>query len=440
MPLLSQKDGREFMQSIIPAEPIVKADFSEVFAAGVGQVFDEEASISSHLNMEGWQQRKQQVKDLGDKGVFNINNYTSPTGVFNYEKLSNDRPELEIKTDRTLYDERVEMLRKRREYSQDVFERGSGMAQFLGMATGFMLDPVNVATMPVATMGTAVKGLSTLGRSLMVARNEAGLAIAAELMIQPLVYEHKHDIESPFEFTDAITNIATAATGAAAIGGITGGIAGYFKRVREKAITQPLDGDAAASLRAISRIEDDLNNNPKKANIDLKKVEDDFIQKVRAEIKAKADQESLTDSLDALDTKFGRAKVDHETMSNDELLDVFQEKIDGLKFQREMEIDIEYLTESNKAMESYNKSFKQAEEYEIPKRAPTTKGTITQRERAVLEQQGTQVDYDVDMEAYKALKNPHIMQGEDVVNAEEFMQSIDDEISGMDDVLRCALG
>jgi len=52
-------------------------------------------------------------------------------------------------------------------------------------------------------------------------------------MIQGLVFDHKTDIESPWGVKDAVTNIAMAATGGAAIAGITGGIAGYLKAVRE---------------------------------------------------------------------------------------------------------------------------------------------------------------------------------------------------------------
>jgi len=264
MPFLSEKDNRETMQGLIPAKKFFEPEFSEVFAAGLGQVFDEDLSISGMLNMEGWNQRKQQVKELGDSGKFNINEYTLFVGDVDYERLSSDFPDFNIKNDRTLFDERSALLKLKREYAEDVIERGSGMAQFLGMATGYMLDPVNIATVPIATAGVAAKGLTTIGRALTVAKNEAGLAIAAELMIQPLVYQHKHDIGSPFGFSDAITNIAMAATGAAAIGALTGGLSGYFRAVREKAITQPLDDDAIAALQTLARVEEDLNLNPEK--------------------------------------------------------------------------------------------------------------------------------------------------------------------------------
>lgn len=504
MPFLSQKDNREIMQGLTQAENFVEAEFSEVFAAGVGQVFDEELSISRFLNMEGFNQRKEQVKELGNSGKFNLNEYTSPVGDVDYDRLSQDFPEFNVKNDRTLFDERSELLRKRREYSKDVFERGSGMAQFLGMATGYMLDPINIATMPVATMGTATKSLTTLGRALTVAKNEAGLAIAAELMIQPLVYQHKHDINSPFEFTDALTNIVTAATGAFAIGGVTGGLSGYFKAVRERSSTQPLDNDAIASLQSLARVEDDLNLNPEKLALDFKQIEDDFIQEIRAEFTADASQKltrgerkALTKSLndlearlsrvaeeapevikekgvparkakaeaqakakriadeerlelrnqiDAIKTKLDADRLGSEAEANLSRLDQgiipekFQKRLDQIKFEKELEVDVNFLRETNNKMETVNPPAKQAANYELPPKEPVSTGTINQRERSVLERQGIQSDYDADIQAFKALENPRIIQGEEVVDATDFMKSIDDEIAGMDDVLRCAIG
>jgi len=474
MPFLSETDNREAMQGLIPAEKFVEAEFSEVFAAGVGQVFDEELSISSMLNMEGWNQRKQQVKVLGDSGKFNMNEYISFVGEVDYERLSGDFPDFNIKNDRTLFDERSALLKMKREYAEDVIERGSGMAQFLGMATGYMLDPINIATLPIATAGAAAKGLTTLGRALTVARNEAGLAIAAELMIQPLVYQHKHDIGSPFEFSDAITNIAMAATGAAAIGALTGGLSGYLKSVRQKSITQPLDDDAIASLQVLARVEDDLNLNPEKADLDLKKVEDDFIVELRNKLDADASQKitkverkALNSQLNELENRIGKVdidevptirnqidaiktKIDADNVGSEALSalskldrgiisDNLQKQIDQVKFEKELEVDTNFLRETNNKMETVNPPAKQAENYEIPRKEPVSRGTISQRERAILERQGIQGDYDADIEAFKALEKPRIIQNDEIIDASDFMKSLDDEISGMDEVLRCAI-
>jgi hypothetical protein len=474
MPFLSTLDKREVSQNLSQASFVEEASFSETFAAGVGQVFDEELSISSMLNMQGFNQRKEQVKEHGDSGAFNIDEYTSPVGDVNYKKIGEDFPEFNLKSDQTLFDERAQLLKQRREYANDVFERGNGMAQFLGMATAYMLDPINIATMPIATAGTSVKGLSTLGRAITVGRNEAGLAIAAELMIQPLVYQHKHDINSPFEFKDALLNIVTAATGAAAIGGFTGGISGYIKNVRQKTKGLPLDDDAVMSLEALSRVEDDLNLNPEKINLDLERVEKDFIQEIKAELTAnasakisKAERTALNKQLSTLETSAKKldgedlitvkanideikiklandelsvkAKSDLVQLEKGKLTELHQRRLNEIKTEAEVDVDSRFLTETNNKMKAVNQPSKVKENYIQPERKKATTGSVSQRERSVVERNGLTKEYDADIEAFKALENPRIVQDDQVVDAGAFMKSIDDEMKGIEEVLTCAI-
>lgn len=475
MPFLSTTDSRNTQQNITQGSFIESASFGETFAAGVGQVFDEELSMSSMLNMEGFNQRKKQVQEFGDSGGFNIQEYTSPVGDVDYEKISTDFPEQNIKSNRTLYDERNALLKSRREYSQDVFERGNGMAQFLGMTTAYMLDPINIATMPIATVGTASKGLSAIGKAIQVGRNEAGIAVAAELMIQPLVYQHKHDIKSPFEFTDALTNIVTAAAGAAVIGGTVGGISGYIKNVREKTAGLPMDDDAVMSLQALTRVEDDLNLNPERSKLDLDQIEAQYKQEIKDELtataSAKLDKKELTalnkESLDlevkarSLDgddladvsmrineikTRIDnnnlsiKAELDLSRLAKGELSDAQQSRLNQIKNEAEIEVDSKFLTETNNKMKAVNQPSKVLDNYVQPEKKAATTGSITAREKDVIERNGLTKDYDADIEAFKSLENPRIVQDDQVVDAGEFMKSIDDEISGIDDVLRCVIG
>ncbi|MDG1997042.1 MAG: hypothetical protein P8J14_11145 [Emcibacteraceae bacterium] len=505
MPFLSIRDSRELSQGLTEASFVEEASFGETFAAGVGQVFDEELSISSMLNMQGFNQRKAQVKELGNSGAFNIGEYTSAVGDVDYSRIQTDFPQFNLKSDQTLFDERAELLKGRREYAQDVFDRGNGMAQFLGMATAYMLDPINIATMPIATAGTTVKGLGTLGRAIQIGKNEAGLAIAAELMIQPLVYQHKHDINSPFEFSDALLNIATASAGAFAIGSATGGISGYLKAVREKTVDLPLDEDASMALSGLARVEDDLNiikasSKPKEVvyhgtNADFEKFSSEFINKnepkgdyvgegiffttsketagkygkniMKAElsldnpliIKTEADARALRDSFGG-DVEYftlmkkspNAIKKELQSRGYDGLVDdlygqraVFSESqiktlSDADINAREVKADAEILTELNSKMEVNNQPSKVKENYVQPKKQAATTGSVTQRERAVVERNGLTQDYDADIEAFNTLENPRIVQDDEVVNATDFMKSIDDEINGIDEVLRCAIG
>jgi len=131
------------------------------------------------------------------------------------------------------------------------------MAQFLGMANAFMLDPISIATMPIAMPATTAKSLSIAGRALLTARNAAVIETATELAIQPFVYEHKQDIESPYTYKDALVNIAGAAIGAGVLGGIGGGVSGYLRKVRgeveAKGVITP---EVESALDNIKRMED----------------------------------------------------------------------------------------------------------------------------------------------------------------------------------------
>ena len=465
MPFLSARDSREVQQGLTQASFVEEASFGETFAAGVGQVFDEELSVSSMLNMQGFNQRKDQVKELGNSGAFNIDEYTSAVGDVNYEKISKDFPDFKLKDDKTLFDERATLLKSRREYAQDVFDRGNGMAQFLGMATAYMLDPINIATMPIATAGTAVKGLGALGRAITVGRNEAGIAIAAELMIQPLVYQHKHDIKSPFEFKDALLNIVTAATGAAAIGGTVGGISGYLKNVREKTAGLPLNDDAKMSLESMARVEDDLNNIKAAKGIDeatKKRFLDEFDidlsdpvesvaqAKVKKVVELSKKQKELQSKSSSLGVRANEAldiediNLANRLFDEKELIKADINKIDSdikelTTNKIEIDNDAEILTELNNKMQTNNQPSKVKENYIQPERKAATSGSVSQRERAVVERNGLTKDYDADIEAFNKLENPRIVQDDVVVDAGSFMKSIDDEIKGIEEVLTCAI-
>lgn len=242
MPFVSGKDRRGLESTLRPpaVAPEVQDDptFGETFSAAVGLTIDENLSISSLLNKEMYQERRVNALDLINRGVVDPESYQYGDGRFDYNKLSRDLEDTEysslIKTDRVLRDERNTMLARRRAYAESVLAEGPGTAQFIGNATAFMLDPINIATMPIATVTTAAKGLTTFGTALRTAGTTAALTAGTEAAIQPFVYAHKEDIESPYSAKDAIAAIVTAAAGGAAIGAVTGGIAGYFRNARTK--------------------------------------------------------------------------------------------------------------------------------------------------------------------------------------------------------------
>ncbi len=231
MPILSSIDQQNMMFGLVPEYGATVPTFKETLAASFAYVQDEELSISSQFYNEGYFERKRQLEKLSDEG-FDTSKYTDLSGIINYDRISRDTNGL-IKTDLQLYEERNAILKSRREQNQDVIERGSGLAQFFGMTAGYMTDPVNIATLPIGGVATAGKGLSVLAQSLKSARNTAAVAVASEAAIQPLVYKHKQDIDSPYDTDDALRAIAFAAGGSAILGGALGGISGYLRKLTE---------------------------------------------------------------------------------------------------------------------------------------------------------------------------------------------------------------
>jgi len=539
MPFVSNRDNRELMQSITPVQREQKSSFYDVFSASVGLVFDEELSISGALNREGWEQRRQLVTEKIANGEIDKSKYFDKRGRFNYDRLARDLNDPLIKTDAQLTEERNEILAHRREYAQDVIERGSGMAQFIGSATGYILDPINVATMPIATIGTASRGMTAIGKALTIGRNEAGLALATELAIQPLVYEHKDEIESPYGFDDALTNIATAAVGAGALGAFTGGLSGYFRKVKESTQDLPqviADKDATASLEVLDRVAhqlDELDEGGRAASV--KASEETAIQEITQEIdqeiiisrsnleKAReAEKVELSIIADELDRerlkKITRGETkeiqkeiqtlnerinkldqthDYQQLAKDQLgpkakskqvkkraseikerdakginarkrflenqlklqeapklaeadlsrlkqgiiPDRFKQRIEEAKAKAAIEHDVDVLrTLESKRLEMDKPSQTPStyQEESVPKSISSR--TATERQRAVLESQGVAKDFDMDLAKFEELDNPLIVQGDEVVNANEFMKSIDDELEGLESVLRCTIG
>ena len=238
MSFLSDRGERSFEQEFAPIELFEESGFYETLGAAFDLTVDEELSISAMRNREMFEERNQNVRSLISDGVIDRDKYSDPRGRFDYDRLSRDLEDTEfsglVKNNRTLRDERNEMLRIRRERNEKVIERGSGLAQFLGMGGGLLLDPVNLASVGGGLFITAARSGTVLGRALYGLKTEAGLAAASEAAIQPLVFYHKNDIDSPYSVGDALTNIAVASTFGGALGFGFGGIAGYFGRAAEK--------------------------------------------------------------------------------------------------------------------------------------------------------------------------------------------------------------
>ena len=294
MPFVSDRDKRTFDQSyrlFTPDDLVIESSFGEVFGASLGLVIDEELSISSGLNNEMYRERIAQLRGMVDDG-FDRDPYTDRRGRIDYDRIAKDTGLLA--TDDELRERRNEKLRKRREYAEDVIARGSGMAQFTGSMTAFMLDPISIVTMGTGAALTTARGLGVTANAMRVAKAEAGIAAATELAIQTLVYTHKLDIESPYSAQEALANIATAAVGGAVLGGIAGGLAGYLRAVNNKAdelgAVQP-DTPEAMVREANERLIEDLEIARARGDIpaiDRDVIQAEFLQEVTEELTATA--------------------------------------------------------------------------------------------------------------------------------------------------------
>ena len=231
MNLLSQRDARSELETLTPNRTGPEPSFGETAGAAFQFGMDEMLSISSQLNNQGYFDRQKEVRQMKTDG-FDFNPYTNEKGDLDYNRIAKNTGL--IKTDGELRTERNAILAERRAYSQDVMGRGPASATFLGMGGAILLDPINIATLPIG-FGTAAKGLTVLSHALRGARNTAAVGVASELAIQPLVFNHKHDINSPYEVEDAIKVIGFTAIGAGVLGGAFGGIGGYFARSAEAA-------------------------------------------------------------------------------------------------------------------------------------------------------------------------------------------------------------
>jgi hypothetical protein len=286
MPFVSEVDRRSFMDRLQPAEYEEEATFGETFGAAFSLSVDENLSISAALNNEMYARRQQQTRELIDQGLIDRDQYTDRRGRFDYDRAATDlRSRFEglgrpgevpdmIKMDAELRTERNEILRLRREESQDVLERGSGLAQLSGTGSALILDPLNVATFGFGATVGAAKGLTTIGRALYVARTELAIAAATETAIQPFVFAHKNDIESPYAIEDALAAIGTAATFGAGLGFVAGGLTGYFRGARERSrealVKQQFDvtpEEAARRAEVRAELEQDLNQTLSEAGV-----------------------------------------------------------------------------------------------------------------------------------------------------------------------------
>jgi hypothetical protein len=502
MPFIDQTARREFNQTAIPDLNVPDPTFGDVFGSSLGNVIDEDLSISGALNREGWQNRQELIRQKIDEGVLEKDKFSNGRGRFDYNAAALFLEDENIKTDQVLEQERRNILTKRRKFAQDEIERGSGMSQFLGMATGYMLDPISIATMPIALPAVTAKSISIAGRALLSARNVGAITAATELAIQPFVYEHKQDIESPYTYKDALINIGSAALGSAVLGGVATGLGGYYRSIRNKVeesgdITPELE----SAIENIRRAEDTIESNPVK--FDEQSVRKQVILDLRSELLAESssrlsrgDTKNLNKELQELRTRLNavqevpeevvsrrglparqakRESIEGGRLAAQEERAVFQERIDSIETrlsassrgseaesdlsrldkgivpdrfqnrinssvsQKAIDSDVNFLDELETQRNISGRPTSKPEQFvDAPRQQPTSQ-TVSSREKSILDDQGIGDNYNADIVKFRVLKSPKIVKDGKLVDGSKFMKEIDDELKGIDDVLSCAI-
>ncbi len=322
MPILSDIDERSRLQRIIDTRDIygpegyTESSFGETFAAAFQNVILEEQSISSIYGNEGLNLRKQKVVNLRNDG-FDLNPYINRRGRIDYDGIARDTGL--IRTDAEINEERIEYFKEKREQNQKILDRGSGLAQFFGGLSGYALDPINILTLPFG-VGTAFKGLGVLATALRASRNSAAIGVATELAIQPLVYKHKHDIESPYEFSDALTAIGSVAVTSGLLGGAAGGLGAYLRKARQKSAEFVDVGqkNEVESLDALRQLENQLalqkDFEPPRVNDVVLTEYDKFAAKQDLK-NVKEQQKTRQETIKALEKQKRQIQKDNPTMA-----------------------------------------------------------------------------------------------------------------------------
>ena len=463
MGFVSLRGKKQYDQSAVFQEEY-QADptFYETFGAGVGMAIDEGLSISSTLNRQGFTDRKLLAEKMIDEGKIEKGKYFIQTrrgSKFDWDNLANDVEE--IKSDTELNEERNKMLSDRREFGQDIIERGSGVAGFLGSASGYLLDPISIATMPIGYSTAGLKGLAAVSR----AASRVGMTeLATETAIQGFVLNHKQDIDAPYDWKDAITAMSTAALGGSLFGAVgagakellsstkfgkseiantdVGGILEYIKGVRKKTSDLPQDPSLGIADETLARLEETLTNNPLRKTVTAEPV-DIEAEKIKFldDLKSEIPDAPLDKNTKAVLASIEKGEVPSAYKKQWDTLqqDIKVKQARGLK-KALIKADADYL-EGLEVRRTQRQP--RAEIDQPPVEKVKTAGAISERERMALDKVEETENYAQDMAKYKErfkdnnLSDVTIKIDDVVVNPKEFIGDLDAEIDGLDSITMC---
>ena len=167
-----------------------------------------------------------------------------------------------------LHDQFIKSERARRDKARETIDRGSGLLTtavgFGGSVAETMLDPVNVATLPLGGGGKT---------AMQVAAREALFNGVVEAATQPIVASNRETLGEDYTLGEGLANVATAAVGGAILGGGAKAIELHGK---------PLAGEAYD--RAIAAVHDMLPERARNAWLRQMDVPDDMLADIAGPI------------------------------------------------------------------------------------------------------------------------------------------------------------
>jgi len=454
MPFISDREERAELQNATYDDGSVHADYSETFQAAVGFAIDEGLSTSRMLNNEMYDQRRIKAKEIFDSGV-SREDYMDELGRVDYNAMS--RKYEGIKTESELFKQKKEILDYRRKYYNDVMRRSDSTAgNVLGSMTGFMADPINLATMAVATPLAAAKGVGVLGRVLYGGAGAASVNLATEALIQPFVLDYKLDIGSPYGAEDAITNLAMAAGGGFLFGGSISGISGWLSKIRKDVDKAKITPEMnIKEIKVAAAQVDELIETLKPATFDNYNTRVAAADNIRAALKEAGDTATLSkmkqgripkDIVERIDAEEVRLAAEVK-ISKAEAVKQYPGVFDATEFRAKIISDTKKELGVDKLADAVMKKIdERVNNKKIEAEAAYLRGMEEERTKMNSRPRDTEPrkvddisDQQLD-EVFRAIENPKVVVDGKFTDAGKIISKIDDDIEAIEAIRICSLG
>jgi len=272
--------------------PQLPSGFGENAIASIGQIMDENLSISEWIVRESggfsYSDRDDDLKALRKSGDISDDlwiSFTEPAGhagfpVTNYSGLAkylNKERNLKIPSNEEIDADMRQTLKDRREYAESVFARQTGMGAFGEIAGGFVgygIEPANVIgivgeSLLLTRSAFALSEATTrLGRAVITGKQALIAGVASETLIQPILFNWHEEIGVDMGWGDALANIASVGV----LSGVLGAGAGALIKGRGAQIVTA--EDLVQVLRGLSKEAENLGESSQVQAV-LKRVQEE---------------------------------------------------------------------------------------------------------------------------------------------------------------------